>query len=492
MAAQDNGELIVISVEKAGTLLLSCLVLLLLGASVKPAAGQATGGTSPLPTGQIIETVSCTQDPEQTYALYLPAAYTPAKAWPILYAFDPDARGIAPVKRYKDVVEKYGFILAASNNSRNFSAQESLRGTSAMWQDTHARFSIDPRRTYTTGFSGGARMAGTVAARCDSCKIAGVIAHGAGYPNGARVEGERLPYFLSVGDQDFNWLEVIGIRREREELGLPYRVQVFAGSHQWAPEAVFEEAVEWMQLKAMQSGSQQRDEAFIDRDWQKTQSQAENARKQGDAMAELNSLRSLVSDFSGLRDVTAYQAQLNELKASATLKEALKKEQEQIATQQSLMDEISPKISSLGKLQGEERMTMRSEILGAMTHLKDEGAHNKNEQKRLVFARSFNGLWAQGVEAGQAEFEAKHMATAQDYFQLMGELDDDPWPALLLAETHTAMGNRKQAIKDLREAVKRGVKRPEVFEKDRNLQALASEADFQKLVAEMKSKATVR
>ncbi len=70
----------------------------------------------------------------------------------------------------------------------------------------------------------------------------------------------------------------------------------------------------------------------------------------------------------------------------------------------------------------------------------------------------------------------------------MSELDDDPWPSLLLAETHTAMGNRKQALKDLRDAVKRGVKRPEVFEKDKNLQALASDPDFQKLVAEMKTK----
>ncbi len=461
-----------------------CLLMLVFVAS----ALFAQNTPSLLPTGQILETIACASDPTQTYALYLPSAYTAAKRWPIIYAFDPLARGSAPVKLYKDVVEKYGFILAASNNSRNFSASESLKGTNAMWRDTHARLSLDEQRTYTTGFSGGARMAGTVAARCESCQITGVIAHGAGYPNATRPEKERLLYFLSVGDQDFNWPEVITIRREREEAGLPYRVRVFAGEHQWAPAPVFEEAVAWMQLKAMQAGKVPHDEAFIAQQWQRTEAEADDAGKANDLITELSVDRSLVSDFSGLRDVSKYQQKLAELKSSLALKEALKKEQDQISEQQSLMGETAPRIEQLANLQSDERIAMRGEISSAMSHLKAEAKSNKNEQKRLVFVRAFNALWAEGIEAGQAQFEAKHLATAQEYFQLMSELDDDPWPSLLLAETHTAMGNRKQALKDLRDAVKRGVKRPEVFEKDKNLQALASDPDFQKLVAEMKTK----
>jgi len=70
----------------------------------------------------------------------------------------------------------------------------------------------------------------------------------------------------------------------------------------------------------------------------------------------------------------------------------------------------------------------------------------------------------------------------------MSEFSDDPWPNLALAETHTAMGNKKQAIKDLREAVKHGLKHPETLEQDRDLQALQSEPEFQKIVAELKAK----
>jgi hypothetical protein len=64
----------------------------------------------------------------------------------------------------------------------------------------------------------------------------------------------------------------------------------------------------------------------------------------------------------------------------------------------------------------------------------------------------------------------------------------EPWPSLLLAETRTAMGNKKQAIKDIREAIRRGLKNPEVLEKDKNLEGLQSEAEFQKIVGELRAK----
>jgi hypothetical protein len=51
-----------------------------------------------------------------------------------------------------------------------------------------------------------------------------------------------------VGDSDFNWPEIMNIRREREDFGMPYMVRVFQGAHQWAPPEVFQDAIEWMQL----------------------------------------------------------------------------------------------------------------------------------------------------------------------------------------------------------------------------------------------------
>jgi predicted esterase len=222
-----------------------CRVLLLVSISCLYAAAQTQKAAELPPPGQI-GTVICASDPRESYALYLPAAYTPAKRWPIIYLFDPGGRGRRPVDLYNEIGARYGFILAGSNNSRNFSSDQS-KAVKTIWEDTHARLSLDEHRSYASGFSGGARVAGAMALSSQG-QVAGVIAHGAGYPSSKAGSKDDLPYFFAVGNEDFNWPEVINIRREREALGLPYRVRVYPGKHQWAPGAVMEEAVQYMNV----------------------------------------------------------------------------------------------------------------------------------------------------------------------------------------------------------------------------------------------------
>lgn len=109
------------------------------------------------PTGQIVEHVRCRADGSQSYALYLPSDYSPQRRWPILYGLDAGARGYLPVQRFRSAAEKYGYIVAGSNNSRNGPMTIVNAAIQAMFEDTRARFSIDDRRVYVSGFSGGAR-----------------------------------------------------------------------------------------------------------------------------------------------------------------------------------------------------------------------------------------------------------------------------------------------------------------------------------------------
>ncbi len=330
-------------------------------------------------------------------------------------------------------------------------------------------------------------MAGYVATFCTPCQIAGVISSGAGYSS-AGAPPPNLLYFLAVGDQDFNWPEVISIRRDREDHGLPYRVEVFSGTHQWAPAEVFEHAIEWMQLKAMQAGTVTPDAAFIQSLLDRTQAEADSAEKGGDAIAELNADRMLVSDFSGLKDVSQFQSKLTALKASSGLKEALKKEEDQIALQQALMAPVSSQLVSLARADGEQRAALRSQISDAMGRLKDQATHAKSEEARRANGRALFGLFVEGMELGAEQFEARHLASAEYYFQLMSGFSEGPWPNLALAEVHTAMGNKKEALKDLRKATQHGLKHPETLTEDRDLKALQSDPEFQKIVAELKSK----
>ena len=115
-----------------------------------------------VPPGQIVDAVTCAADPTQSYALFLPRAYTPDRAWPVILAFDPGGRGRTPVERYQAAADQYGFIVAGSNNSRN-NSPEIGRAVAAMSADVLSRFRVDERRVYVAGMSGGARVAFSVA-----------------------------------------------------------------------------------------------------------------------------------------------------------------------------------------------------------------------------------------------------------------------------------------------------------------------------------------
>lgn len=449
------------------------------------AAAQQPAAPSP---GVLQEQVACKADPTKSYALYLPSAYRPNRTWPVVFAFDPMGRGALPVKLYKDVAEKYGIILAGSNNSRNFSATASQEGVRAMWGDLQERFALDQKRLYTMGFSGGARMAGEVALQCAGCGIAGVIANGAGYPAGLHPKNKSGPaYFLAVGDADFNWPEIVGVRRQREEAGLPYRVEVFHGRHQWAPTEIFEDAVRWMQLKAMQSGRMPKDESFVDAMFRERQNEAADAEKNRDAIAQLAAYRALVSDFGGMKDVSGWQTKLEALKRSRELKEALGKENEQISMQAELTSDINSGLAGLGQASSvADRVNRQQAIVDQIRQLKNDGDHIKTEWKRLVYQRAIAEVRVNLVERGGALFASGDFEKAEMYFAMLADGDNNPQWKVLLAEARTARGDRKGAMQALRDAVHGGLKDAESLENDKDLAGLKSDPDFLRLIAEMK------
>ena len=213
-----------------------------------------------LPTGRLVESVKCAADPSQSYALYLPSRFSPDRVWPVIFAFDPGARGRIPVERYQAAAEKYGYIVAGSNNSRNGSWAVSMTSAQAMMTDVAARFALNPQRIYTAGMSGGARVALGVALGLPN--IAGVIASSAGYPDSKPRKSVPFSLFGTAGTEDFNYLEMRHVDRE---LTTPHHLAIFEGGHVWLSSELATDAVEWMEIQAMKAGRKPRDEAEIDR-----------------------------------------------------------------------------------------------------------------------------------------------------------------------------------------------------------------------------------
>jgi len=139
------------------------------------AASTPSAAAQEVPKGRIVDDVRCEADASQSYALYVPSSYTPEKAWSLLLAFHPRARGRVMVEKYLAPAERYGYIVAGSNTSRNGPWEASGAAVRCMSRDLGRRFAIDAQRLYLTGHSGGARLAMQVALG-PANPIAGVIA----------------------------------------------------------------------------------------------------------------------------------------------------------------------------------------------------------------------------------------------------------------------------------------------------------------------------
>src|SRR5262245_14770993 len=242
-----------------------------------------------LPRGEAIDEVRCAGDASQSYALYLPSNYSPDRAWPLLMGFHPAARGRAIVDTYRAAAEKYGYIVAASNNSRNGPWDVSMAAVRAMSADIEQRFVVDTNRLYLTGHSGGTRVAMQVA--LESKVVAGVIASSAGYPDSKPRKSVSFVVFGTAGNEDFNYIE---LRLLDRTLTSPHRVAIFEGGHTLPPADVALEAIEWLELQAMKSKRRGRDEALIDQLLEKRQ---QDAAMSTNEVTTVRLLQELTADF---------------------------------------------------------------------------------------------------------------------------------------------------------------------------------------------------
>ena len=294
-------------------------------------AAPGAGAAQPIPRGEIVDEVRCVDDAGETYALYLPSDYTPDRAWNLLLAFHPAARGRALVETYRTAAERYGYVVAASTTSRNGPWEVSARAVRAMSRDVGRRFVIDASRIYVTGHSGGARVAMQVA--LGGQDIAGVIASSAGFPDVKPRKTVRFPVFATAGIDDFNYLE---LRRLDAALTSPHALEVFDGGHELPPAAVAMRAIEWLELAAMRDGRRAVDASLVESLFASAQRRAHDA---VDGVEQLRAARALVADFAGLRDVAEARRRLAAMERDAAVKDAVSRDRAALDVEARALDE---------------------------------------------------------------------------------------------------------------------------------------------------------
>ena len=322
-----------------------------------------------------------------------------------------------------------------------------------MVRDTQQRFTVDLKRIYFAGFSGGARVASQLAQLCKCA--AGVLLSGAGFSHGSSPSAEsKFPVFSAVGDADFNYSELIPLQDALEKAAFPHWLRIFDGPHEWAPPIVMDEALAWFRIQAMKSQRETRDDAFIAAQLSAAQTRASTLEKSGQLLAAWREDRQIAATFDSLVDTAVVRAKASELEKQKMLRDAIKREHSDFEEQERLSNEVLAAITPIQAPDASPSQN-RGDAATLARDLRLRAEREKKPERVLVFKRALAGVFIGSLESGRDALDKKDFRRAEGYFAGATEANpESEWAFRNLAIARASSGDRKGALEALRSARK--------------------------------------
>jgi tetratricopeptide (TPR) repeat protein len=426
-------------------------------------ASDVALGQSDPPRGTVIEAVKCEQDPQQSYALYLPGNYTEDKKWPVIFVFEPAARGPLPVRQFAPVAEELGYIIIASNNSRNGSWSIAFDAAEAIFTEARNKFKIDSSRIYTSGFSGGSRVAISMAVI--NSHIGGVIGCGAGLPNISQyrpTSASSFSYVGLVGNKDMNYQEHLELEKVLDDLGIANNRIVFEGKHQWPPSRVLWEAVYWLEYQAEKRGKSVSKNFDSDTLFERVMFRGDSLLKKERLVQALHVYEQAEFDFSESEEIGAIKDRLTEIKSEKKLKKYLRRDARFNESEQKFQTKIIKAFAAIPqtRLQVTFDSTAKTKAWWMNTvdslHL---ATRNRNIDKSNSSHRLLNLIWAKFAESSFHYEEIKDYEMAVLLTEIWLHADPESvWGLWSMAKLQALVGDSSLAIDYLEKAHESGMK----------------------------------
>ena len=436
------------------------IALCILAVLAQPAKASPAGFT-----GRVLESVACKAAPAQTYALYVPSAYTREKKWPVIFCFDPGARGRVPVERLQAAAEKFGCIVAGSNTSRNGPWADNLAAMKAMVTDVDSHLSLDGGRIYTAGLSGGAR----VAAELGFLGLSkGVIGCSAGFPVMTNGIPQEVPFlfFGTAGTEDFNYSELRKLDGELDDRHATHRIVFYPGGHEWASSELLVEAVEWLEIQSMRTGARPKDEAMIQASL-KARLAAAEAKPPGPAWRDL---KSIAADFKGLADTAEIERKVKTMAAEREVKD-WQRAGRGLAQQEV---KLSARLRDLGA------NGSAGEIQRTAVELRQQSDAAEDTPERQMVRRAIGGVVIGGREKLRGLLEQHAYGEATALLELITALRPGQSHTLFeLARVYALAGEKQHALAALAQTAAAGFSNPARTETEPAFSKLRREPAFQ-------------
>jgi pimeloyl-ACP methyl ester carboxylesterase len=406
-------------------------------------AGAPFAGKAQFPAGKIIDSVPCRADAAQSYALYIPAKRVKA-ALPAVYFFDSHGAGSLPLRKYRALADAYGFILIGSNNSKNGNDWST---TEMIWrrlsEDTRQRLKIDGARVYTAGFSGGAKVASFVAIQHPEIK--GVVANGAGLPDGVSAGDFAFSMTTIAGEGDMNMTDLVALDGELDKTRTRHRILFFDGKHEWAPENTMRTAFTAWQLDAMEAKLIPRDEPFINGWMAKNRQQEETYERENKLIRAWETCRLAIHLLQGLNDAAWFKQKAASLEANAVYRKQREQEQSLLVTEQ------NTKADYVQHFQTGDKAYWTRTIDGLRANAVANSSEGAMYQRLIAYlSLAFYSISNQLIQAGQNE-AARHFS---DLYKMDDPTNSEAWYFSAILDARE--GNVRAAERDLQTAVRYG------------------------------------
>jgi tetratricopeptide (TPR) repeat protein len=359
--------------------------------------------------------------------------------------------------------------------------EPNVKSMRAIWADTHERFPIDDKRVYAAGFSGTVRFACLMAAAAPGT-IAGIIAAGAGFPFDMKPTRDTpFLYFGAIGDRDFNYYEVMDLDEQLTALGLPHRVELYPGPHQWMPAELATKSLAWMEVQAMRKGTRPKDSALIEELWVADLAQAK-ALESSDAVNAHRIYAEMIEDFRGLIDpeiLNGIAVKVSEIGASPAFKKERKIRQERDQRDKAYLAKAPKALATTDLAEAVENLKIQE-----LKRLKDSPDHQESLAARRLLSTIL----------GQTSFYLPRMFTEQGnhdraifVLSIAAEIaPESPEVWYDLAASHARKGAKRKALENLRKAVDKGWRDLPRLEQEAAFEPLRKDKVYRELVEEIR------
>ena len=312
--------------------------------------------------------------------------------------------------------------------------------------------------------------------------VAGIIGCGGLNIANQPTEG-TVPFFLTAGNADFNFSEMHGLEDFQAELGNSQRLVIFEGPHTCMTPEVAREAVEWMELIAMQRGKRERDPGLIDALYAKDLARAKMLAAEGHVLVAARRLREMERTYEGLHDISAAREAADRIESGDRFRTQKKQLRRAMAYEARCLERQN---SELAILRSSDVPPPTHQLAGTLQIRNLTRNAAKPGEEGLAAQRCLNSLYSTlAFYFPLVDLPKKRYAQVAVSYELANMVrDDNPVVWYNLACVRALLGRKNDAVRALARALEHGFNNSELLATDADLDSLRKREDFKVLMAE--------